>query len=62
MESEQAGVDEQFKDLKTMSGENISLTLLQGVSVNFRIEAELEDSHSFVIWEYSGFTTKAGEG
>lgn len=59
VESEPAGDDEQFQDL--MSGRNISLTLPQGVSVNFTIEAELEDGHSFIIWRYSGFRTKTGE-
>ena len=60
--SEPAGVNGQFEDLKAMSGKSISLMLPQGVSVNFRIEAELKDSHSFVIWEYINFTTKTGEG
>ena len=62
MQSELAGVDEQFEDLMTISGGNISLTLPQGVTVNFSLEAELQDNHSFVIWEHCGFTTKTGEG
>ena len=61
MEKKAAGVDEQLEDSMTVSGGDISLTLPQGATVNFRIQAELRDNHSFVIWEYSGFTTKTGE-
>ena len=59
VESDQASVDEQFEDL--MTDGSISLTLPQGVSVNFSVEAELEDGHSFVILEYIGFSTRTGE-
>ena len=61
MESKPAGVDEQFEDSATVSGGDISLTLPQGATVNFQIQAELQDGHSFVTWRYSGFKTRTGE-
>lgn len=58
----EAGVAEKFKDGMKIVGGKINMTLQQGVTVNFTIQAELEDGHSFVIWRYSGFRTKNGEG
>ena len=59
VESDQVSVNKQLKDL--MTDGSISLMLQQGVSVDISVEVELEDGHSFVIWEYIDFRTRTGE-